>query len=464
MIRRSVRQLQSGAGHPYYYKGSAPSMPPSMGMGGGPSGPRSGGYGSGGGRGGISVGFDASRFILRPPTNLGCCIVPQGMTYVVERLGKYNRTLTPGVALLLPFLDRIRYAYSTKEQGLMIPQQTAFTRDNVAVDIDGVIFLRIVDCVKASYNIDNPIYNLINLAQTTMRSEIGRLPLDSLFEERHLLNRNIIEVIAAEAAEWGVECKRYEIRDIHVSEAVRQSMDFQAEAERRKRKLILESEGDAASEINRAEAKRRAAQLSADGQAYQKVALAKAEADAIEAVASATAKATARIASTMHTTPGAEAAVALRLAEQSISNMGKLAKETNTVVLSAPVGDPASLATQVFSVYNQITKHNHQVFSNNNKGDKSSGSDELDVPSEDALDAAASSSSSAAAAGGDNNTNMGAPDMMSGEGGSSAANNNMNNNESVLFSRETAERHSSVEHQQHHANHHADYHPHAERK
>jgi len=156
------------------------------------------------------VQLDPLSFVQPPPANTIINIVPQGSEYVVERLGKYHRTIVAGMWFLVPFVDQIRYKYSVKEQGVEIPNQAAITADNVMVEIDGVLFLKIMDSRKASYNIENPIFNLINLAQTTMRSEIGRMTLDNLFRERSNLNRDIVEVLRKEASEWGIECKRYE--------------------------------------------------------------------------------------------------------------------------------------------------------------------------------------------------------------------------------------------------------------
>lgn len=313
------------------------------------------------GRGHQSVGrldnrsvLDPMSFVLRPPRNKIVNVVPQGTIMVVERLGRYLRTLEPGLCFLVPLIDRIRYVYSSKEQGIVIPQQSAITRDNVMVDIDGVLFLRIVDGVKASYNIDNPIFNVINLAQTTMRCEIGKLKLDNLFEERDQLNHNIVEVIKTEAQEWGVECKRYEIRDVAVSDIVRQSMDLQAEAERRKRKLVLESEGEMEAEANRAEGHRRAQELIADAAAYATTKNAKAQGDAMQALAGASASSLSTVAAAMSKDPSMKDAVALRIAEQYLEQFGHIAKESNTVVLPQAVGDGAAMATQALSMYRAI--------------------------------------------------------------------------------------------------------------
>lgn len=293
-------------------------------------------------------------FIEPPPSNTILNIVPQGHEYVVERLGSYHRTLASGWWVVIPVIDKIRYSYNVKEQGIEIPNQSAITSDNVMVEIDGVLFLKIVDSQKASYNIENPIYNLMNLAQTTMRSEIGRMSLDNLFRERANLNKNIVEVLRREASEWGIECKRYEIRDIVVSELVRRSMDLQAEAERRKRKLILESEGEAKAEANRADGLKTAQQYAADAQKYTVLKNAEADAEAIRVRAAAVADNISIVGQTISKVDHSSEAIALRVAEKYIEKFGELAKETNTVVLSQPVSDPATFSSQALAVFNAV--------------------------------------------------------------------------------------------------------------
>lgn len=298
--------------------------------------------------------LDPAQFERDRPWNTIINVVPQGYEYVVERLGKYHKTLTAGVNYLHPFVDRIQYAYCMKEQGFEIPSQYAATSDNVMVDIDGILFLRIVDAHKASYNIENPIYNVINFAQTTMRSEIGRLTLDNLFRERATLNRNIVETLRKEADEWGIECKRYEIRDIVVSEIVRRSMDLQAEAERRKRKLILDSEGEALAEINRAGGLETAQKHAADAHQYTVQTRAKAEAEAIRIRAAAVADHIHTVSQAMEKEKDSEKAVSLRVAEEYLHQFGKLAKESNTVIMSQPVNDPGAFSAQALSVFDTI--------------------------------------------------------------------------------------------------------------
>ncbi|RNF11358.1 SPFH domain/band 7 family protein [Trypanosoma conorhini] len=361
MLRRALRRLQYSAplSYPYAPPAYDPAAVPTDASG------AAGVGGGGNGGGGPSAQLQmqrSSRIHLNPasfvepvPRNTVLNIVPQGRQYVVERLGRYHRTLDPGWWLVVPLLDRIRYCYSVKEQGVEIPNQSAITSDNVMVEIDGVLFLRIVDAEKASYNIENPVYNLLNLAQTTMRSEIGRLDLDTLFRERTLLNKNIVEVLRREANDWGIECKRYEIRDITVSELVRRSMDLQADAERRKRQLILQSEGEAQAEVNRAEGLKRAQRCAAEAQRYTVVQRAEAEAAATGVMAEAVSKSVTVVAGSLEQAPRSGDAVALRVAEKYIEKFGELAKASNTVVLGKNVGDPAEFSAQALSIFNALS-------------------------------------------------------------------------------------------------------------
>ena len=224
-----------------------------------------GGSGMGGGQGsGNGFGYRQST-----PMNLGFVIVPQQTAYVVERLGKFSQILEPGLRFLIPFVDKVSYAHSLKEMAVPVAGQSAITKDNVTIQIDGVLYVRVTDPEKASYGVENVLFALSQIAQTTMRSELGKISLDKTFEERALLNEKIVKSINAAAAPWGIECLRYEIRDISPPAAVRAAMELEAEAERRRRADVLTSEGERQAEVNIAEGKRQAIIFEAEAKAQE---------------------------------------------------------------------------------------------------------------------------------------------------------------------------------------------------
>ncbi|KAL6034114.1 hypothetical protein STEG23_024969, partial [Scotinomys teguina] len=279
------------------------------------------------------------------PRNTVLLFVPQQEAWVVERMGRFHRILEPGLNVLIPVLDRIRYVQSLKEIVINVPEQSAVTLDNVTLQIDGVLYLRIMDPYKASYGVEDPEYAVTQLAQTTMRSELGKLSLDKVFRERESLNANIVDAINQAADYWGIRCLRYEIKDIHVPPRVKESMQMQVEAERRKRATVLESEGTRESAINVAEGKKQAQILASEAEKAEQINQAAGEASAVLAKAKAKAEAIRILASAL-TQHNGDAAASLTVAEQYVSAFSKLAKDSNTVLLPSNPSDVTSMVAQ----------------------------------------------------------------------------------------------------------------------
>lgn len=276
-------------------------------------------------------------------------VVPQQRAYIVERLGKFHSSLQPGINFVVPFVDRLAYKHSLKEQAYDIHEQICITRDNVQVRVDGVIFLQVIDPKKASYGINDFVFAVTQLAQTTMRSEIGKIDLDKTFVERMAINTAVVEAIDNAAIGWGVKVLRYEIRNISPPQTVLMAMEKQMQAEREKRAVVLESEGRQQASINVAQGQKERVVLESEGLKFQQINEAEGEANAILAVAQATAESIKLVAEAIQSNRGLEA-VQLRVAEQYIEQFGNLAKEGNTMILPANLTDVSSIIATAMSV------------------------------------------------------------------------------------------------------------------
>ena len=279
-------------------------------------------------------------------------VVPQQSQYVVERLGKYAGTLDAGFHILVPFLDSIRYRHSLKEVALDIPEQICITSDNVQVGVDGVLYLKVLDAQRASYGIGNYVFAITQLAQTTLRSEIGQLELDKTFEERAHINTQVVDELDKATEPWGVKVLRYEIRNITPPRDVLEAMEKQMRAEREKRATILDSEGLRDSAINTAEGDKQKVIKESEAKKQQQINEAEGEAAAITTVATATAEGIRRVAEAIEA-PGGYQAVQLRVAEQYVEKLGLLAKENNTMIVPANVADVSSIIATAMSVIKQ---------------------------------------------------------------------------------------------------------------
>ncbi|KAH7385785.1 hypothetical protein BKA66DRAFT_569619 [Pyrenochaeta sp. MPI-SDFR-AT-0127] len=291
----------------------------------------------------------------RLPTNTIVRFVPQQTAWIVERMGKFNRILEPGLAILIPFIDRIAYVRSLKENAIEIPSQSAITADNVTLELDGVLYTRVFDAYKASYGVEDAEYAISQLAQTTMRSEIGQLSLDHVLKERANLNANITAAINEAAQDWGVTCLRYEIRDIHAPEPVVEAMHRQVTAERSKRAEILESEGQRQSAINIAEGKKQSVILASEALRAEQINMASGEAEAILLRAQATANGIDAVARSIAQGKGAaQNAISLSVAEKYVDAFGNLAKEGTSVIVPGNVGDISSMIASAMAVYGNV--------------------------------------------------------------------------------------------------------------
>ena len=277
-------------------------------------------------------------------------VVPQQSAFVVERLGRYHGTLNAGFHILVPFVDVIRYQHSLKEQAIDIPAQVCITRDNVQVGVDGILYLKVLNPERASYGIQNYAFAITQLAQTTLRSEVGKIDLDRTFEERTTINLQVVGELDKASEPWGVKVLRYEIRNIEPPADVLAAMEKQMRAEREKRAVILTSEGQRDAAINTAEGEKQQVIKASEANRQQRINEAEGQAAAIRAVAAATAEGLRQVADAIRTDGGMEA-VQLRVAEQYVTQFGHIAQRTNTVVIPANLSDVAGMIAAAMKVF-----------------------------------------------------------------------------------------------------------------
>ena len=282
-------------------------------------------------------------------------VVPQQSAFVVERLGRYHATLNAGFHILVPFVDAIRYRHSLKEQAIDIPAQVCITRDNVQVGVDGVLYMKVLNAERASYGISNYDFAITQLAQTTLRSEVGKIDLDRTFEERTTINTAVVGELDKASEAWGVKVLRYEIKNITPPADVLAAMEKQMRAEREKRAVILTSEGQRDAAINTAEGDKQQVIKASEASRQQQINEAEGQAAAIRAVAAATAQGIREVADA-NRLPGGMEAVQLRVAEQYVAQFGNIAQKTNTVVVPANVSDVSGMIAAAMKVFDQTRR------------------------------------------------------------------------------------------------------------
>ena len=281
-------------------------------------------------------------------------VVPQQSAFVVENLGKFSRTLRAGFHILIPFLERVAYRHSLKELAIDVEEQVCITSDNVQVGVDGVLYLQVMDAQKASYGIADYLFGIAQLAQTTLRSEIGKIELDKTFEERTQINQRVVEELDKASNPWGVKVLRYEIKNINPPRDVLTAMEKQMRAEREKRAVVLSSEGERDAKINEAEGEKRRVIKESEAVKQQQINEAEGEAAAILAIAEATAEGLKKVAKALES-DGGDKAMQLRVAESYLEQFGALAKEGNTLIVPANLSDISSMISAATSVLKHAT-------------------------------------------------------------------------------------------------------------
>jgi len=283
-------------------------------------------------------------------------VVPQKTVFIIERLGKYKATLDAGFHILIPFLDKVAYKHELKEMVLEVPPQTCITKDNIAVEVDGILYMQIIDPIKASYGITNYKYASAQLAQTTMRSEIGKIELDKTFEEREKINTEIVAAVDKASSPWGLKVTRHEIKNIVPPASIKDAMEKQMKAEREKRANIAQSEGEKQAKINFAEGEKQKAIALSEGEKMRKINEAEGQGQAIERVALATANSIREIANAINEKGGVDA-VNLNIAQRYIDAFGQLAQKNNTLIIPNNLSDVAGVVSSLAKVFTSINKN-----------------------------------------------------------------------------------------------------------
>ena len=280
-------------------------------------------------------------------------IVPQRVQFVIERLGKYSRTLDAGFHILIPFLDKVAYRHSMKEKAVDVTSQTCITKDNIAVSVDGILYMQVVDARKASYGIEDYTNATTQLAQTALRSEIGKIDLDRTFEERETINSQVVEVLDRASEPWGVKVLRYEIKDIVPPASVQDALEKQMRAERERRAVVAQSEGERQAKINVSEGEQQEIVNLSEAQKQKQINEAEGKAQEIALIAQATADGLKKIAEAINQ-PGGADAVNLRVAEQYVKEFGELARTNNTLILPSNLGDIGAMVATVMKTLDTV--------------------------------------------------------------------------------------------------------------
>ena len=302
---------------------------------------------------GSLIFFAILAFIVLVAVLKTAIVVPQKTAFIVERLGKYRTTLEAGFHVLMPFFDRIAYRHSLKEQAIDVPPQECITKDNIAVSVDGILYMQVMDPVKASYGIGNYLFATTQLAQTTMRSEMGKLDLDRSFEERTSINAAIVAAVDKASDPWGIKVTRYEIKNITPPQTIRDAMEKQMRAEREKRAMIAESEGERQSKINRAEGERQEAIALSEGERARKINEAEGKAKEILLVAEAQATGIRKVAESLNEKGGIES-VNMQLAQLYLNQFGNLAKTNNTMIIPSDLANVAGVIKACTSIVKKV--------------------------------------------------------------------------------------------------------------